>query len=131
MQFNTHSPIYLQIAGYIHDLILNGIWTDGERIPSVRDLAVELEVNPNTIVRTYAVLQEEGTLDNQRGIGYFTAPHAKDLVLKKKREQFIKTELPSLFSSLKVLDIPLEELETYYRTFQKDAQSNENKDETK
>ena len=74
MQFNTRLPIYIQIAGYIRDLILNGTWSDGERIPSVRDMAVELEVNPNTVVRTYAILQDEGTLDNQRGIGYFTAP---------------------------------------------------------
>ena len=63
MQFNTLSPIYLQIAQYMHDLILNRVWNDGERIPSVRDMAMELEVNPNTVIRTYALLQEEGTLE--------------------------------------------------------------------
>lgn len=125
MQFNTRSPIYIQIAGYIRDLILNGTWADGERIPSVRDLAVELEVNPNTVVRTYAILQEEGTLDNQRGIGYFTSPHARELVLRKKREQFIKSELPSLFTSLDVLDIPFKELESYYEAFKKEQTNRE------
>lgn len=113
MQFNTLSPIYLQIAEYIHDLILNRVWEDGQRIPSVRDMAMELEVNPNTVIRTYAMLQEEGTLDNQRGIGYFTAKDARTLVLKQRREKFIKRELPSLFSTMETLGLTLEDLEQY------------------
>lgn len=113
MQFNTLSPIYLQIAEYIHDLILNRIWDDGQRIPSVRDMAMELEVNPNTVIRTYAMLQEEGTLENQRGIGYFTAKDARALVLKQRREKFIKRELPQLFSTMETLGITLEDLQHY------------------
>ncbi len=113
MQFNTLSPIYLQIAEYIHDLILNRVWEDGQRIPSVRDMAMELEVNPNTVIRTYAMLQEEGTLENQRGIGYFTAKEARALVLKQRREKFIKRELPQLFSTMETLGITLEDLQHY------------------
>lgn len=113
MQFNTFSPIYLQIAEYIHDLILNRVWEDGQRIPSVRDMAMELEVNPNTVIRTYAMLQEEGTLENQRGIGYFTAKDARSLVLKQRREKFIKRELPQLFSTMETLGITLEDLQHY------------------
>ena len=113
MQFNTLSPIYLQIAEYIHDLILNKVWEDGQRIPSVRDMAMELEVNPNTVIRTYAMLQEEGTLENQRGIGYFTAKDARALVLKQRREKFIKRELPQLFSTMETLGITLEDLQHY------------------
>ncbi len=67
----------MQIAEYIHDLILSNVWEDGQRIPSVRDMAMELEVNPNTVIRTYSLLQEEGTLENQRGIGYFTVKDAR------------------------------------------------------
>lgn len=113
MQFNTLSPIYLQIAEYIHDLILNRVWDDGQRIPSVRDMAMELEVNPNTVIRTYALLQDEGTLDNQRGIGYFTAKDARTLVLKQRRDKFIKRELPALFSTMETLGLTLEDLQTY------------------
>lgn len=113
MQFNTLSPIYLQIAEYIHDLILNRVWDDGQRIPSVRDMAMELEVNPNTVIRTYALLQDEGTLENQRGIGYFTAKDARTLVLKQRREKFIKRELPALFSTMETLGLTLEDLQNY------------------
>lgn len=113
MQFNTLSPIYLQIAQYMHDLILNGVWNDGERIPSVRDMAMELEVNPNTVIRTYALLQEEGTLENQRGIGYFTAKDARSLVLKQRRERFFKKEVPALLSTMETLGLSMEDLQQF------------------
>ena len=113
MQFNSLSPIYLQIAQYIHDLILNEVWEDGQRIPSVRDMAMELEVNPNTVIRTYSLLQEEGTLENQRGIGYFTAKDARTLVLKQRRERFLKRELPALLATMDTLGLTLEDLEHY------------------
>jgi DNA-binding transcriptional regulator YhcF (GntR family) len=113
MQFNSLSPIYFQIAQYIQDLILNRVWEDGQRIPSVRDMAMELEVNPNTVIRTYALLQEEGTLENQRGIGYFTAKDARSLVLKQRRERFLKRELPALLTTLQSLGLTLEDLGRY------------------
>ena len=113
MQFNSLSPIYFQIAQYIHDLILNEVWEDGQRIPSVRDMAMELEVNPNTVIRTYSLLQEEGTLENQRGIGYFTAKDARTLVLKQRRERFLKRELPALLATMDTLGLTLEDLEHY------------------
>ncbi|MDD3903919.1 MAG: GntR family transcriptional regulator [Sphaerochaeta sp.] len=125
MQFNNRSPIYLQIGEYFHDLILNATWPDGERIPSVRDMAMQLEVNPNTVTRTYAMLQEEGILENQRGIGYFTSKDARQLVLKMRRDMFIKTELPSLFASMKTLAIDFEVIETYYLLYQKEKENNE------
>ncbi len=125
MQFNNRSPIYLQIAQYIHDLIISSSWVEEERIPSVRDMAMQLEVNPNTVIRTYSMLQDEGILENQRGIGYFTAKGAKKEVLKKRREHFIKSELPNLFDSMRKLDITLEEIETYFLLFNKEHNYNE------
>jgi len=125
MQFNNRSPIYLQIAQYIHDLISSSAWVEEERIPSVRDMAMQLEVNPNTVIRTYSMLQDEGILDNQRGIGYFTAKGAKKEVLKKRRDHFIKSELPNLFDSMRTLDVTLEEIETYFLLFNKEHNYNE------
>lgn len=125
MQFNNRSPIYLQIAQYIHDLISSSAWVEEERIPSVRDMAMQLEVNPNTVIRTYSMLQDEGILENQRGIGYFTAKGAKSLVLRKRRDHFIKSELPNLFDSMRTLDITLEEIETYFLLFNKEHNYNE------
>ncbi|MDD3058079.1 MAG: GntR family transcriptional regulator [Spirochaetia bacterium] len=127
MQFNTLSPIYLQIAQYMHDLILNRVWKDGERIPSVRDMAMELEVNPNTVIRTYALLQEEGTLENQRGIGYFTAKDARSLVLKKRRERFLKKEVPALFLTMETLGLTMEDLQMYADQLKQKGEDHEDK----
>jgi len=125
MQFNNRSPIYMQIAQYIHDLIISSAWVEEERISSVRDMAIQLEVNPNTVTRTYSMLQDEGILENQRGIGYFTAKGAKKEVLKKRREHFIKSELPNLFDSMRKLSVTLEEIETYFLLFNKEHNYNE------
>ncbi|HEY1021036.1 MAG TPA: GntR family transcriptional regulator, partial [Flavisolibacter sp.] len=76
MQFRESIAIYLQIADYICERILLKQWKAGERIPAVRELAVQLEVNPNTVMRTYEFLQGQNIIYNQRGIGYFVGPDA-------------------------------------------------------
>jgi DNA-binding transcriptional regulator YhcF (GntR family) len=76
MQFRETVSIYLQIADYICERILLREWKVDERIPSVRELAMQLEVNPNTVMRTYEFLQQQNIIYNQRGIGYFVAADA-------------------------------------------------------
>ncbi len=120
MQFNKHTSIYLQIADYMYDRILSGEWSDGQRIPSIRDMAIMLEVNPNTVTRTYAMLQEEGTLENQRGIGYFTSADAHNQVLERKRKAFLRTELPAFFATIGRLGLTMEQINAEYARNQKE-----------
>lgn len=120
MQFNKQTSIYLQIADFMYDRILSGDWPDGERIPSIRDMAIQLEVNPNTVTRTYTLLQEEGTLENQRGIGYFTAPDARQQVLNRKRDGFIKNELPAIFATMEQLGLAKDDLVQLFETYHKE-----------
>lgn len=120
MQFNKQTSIYLQIADFMYDRILSGDWPDGERIPSIRDMAVQLEVNPNTVTRTYTLLQEEGTLENQRGIGYFTAPDARQQVLTRKRKSFITNELPAIFATMEQLGLAKDDLVQLFETYHKE-----------
>lgn len=120
MQFNNHRAIYLQIADYMYDRILSGAWPDGTRIPSIRDMAVQLEVNPNTVTRTYTLLQEEGTLENQRGIGYFTATDAQSQVRKRKRMEFLHRALPELFSTMHKLELTEADLVEHLRKYQEE-----------
>ena len=67
MEFSEPRSIYLQIADQIRDRILQGEWRDGERIPSIRELAIELGVNPNTVTRSYQALLDWGVVVNQTG----------------------------------------------------------------
>ncbi len=114
MDFNPHKPIYLQIADSLCDKILDDQWKREERIPSVRELGASMGVNPNTIVRVYDYLQNLDIIYNKRGIGYFVAANAKELILKQQRDQFLKEELPVTIKKMKLLDISLEDIEKLY-----------------
>jgi GntR family transcriptional regulator len=117
MEFKDKQAIYLQIADYICEQILLGKLPPGERIPSVRDLASNLEVNPNTVMRTYDFLQIKEIISNKRGIGYSVNEDAMSKILTYRQERFLETELPDLFRTLYLLNISLEELEARYNKF--------------
>ena len=114
MEFNSKKPIYFQISDLICENILLDSFIEDERIQSVRDMAVELEVNPNTVMRAYSFLQEEGIIFNKRGIGYFISQGAKDLVLDFKKSFFIKDELPNVFRESNLYGIDPESMKTLY-----------------
>ncbi len=111
MEFNPHKPIYLQICSQMYERILNGELKSEDRIPSVRELGVELGVNPNTIMRSYESMTNAGIIYNKRGIGYFIAENAKEMVLKQMKDEFMNTELPEVIKKMKLLGITLSDLE--------------------
>ena len=118
MKFNRHKAIYLQIGDHICEGILEGRWAVDEKLPSVREMAMTVEVNPNTVMRTYAELQNQAIIYNQRGIGFFVAPEARQNILAIKKEVFLKDELPEIFKTLGLLDISFDELQQLYRAYQ-------------
>nr|WP_216671534.1 GntR family transcriptional regulator [Saccharibacillus qingshengii] len=78
-------PIYLQIMNYIKLQIVTGKLGPGEKIPSVRELASELKINPNTIQRTFQELEREGVAESRRGLGRFvTSEDEKIMTIKKE-----------------------------------------------
>ena len=77
MNFKDNKAIYLQIADRIGDQILSGTLTPEGKVPSVRELAAEIEVNANTVARTYDHLQQNGIIYTKRGLGYFVSPDAE------------------------------------------------------
>jgi len=114
MEFNDKQAIYLQIVEYIYDRILTNEWQEEERIPSVRDLAVELQVNPNTVMRAYELLQTMEIIVNKRGIGNFLSINAKSVIISNRRNHFIENELPVIFRNMNLLGVSIKELSDYY-----------------
>ncbi len=114
MNFKGDRAIFLQIADLIMENVLAGKWNENDRIPSVRDLAVSIEVNPNTVVHAYNFLQEKGIILNQRGVGYFVAADALVLVRKIGKEEFFQELLPLVFKRMALLDIKMEELKVEF-----------------
>lgn len=114
MEFTKNKPIYLQIGDLIFENILVKKWQPGNRIPSVRELAISIEVNPNTVQRTYTFLQEKDIIFNKRGIGYFIDDAAYEKTKSLKKQDFIQNDCPHLFRTMRLLEIGFEELRGIY-----------------
>ena len=114
MEFKNTKGIFLQIADSISEKVMEGKYPPGDKIPSVRDLALEMGVNPNTIMRTYGELQSRGIIDTKRGVGYYVSNEAIDIIRQWKRKEFFDNDLPLIVRQTKILNIAFEELKPYF-----------------
>jgi len=120
MDFRQNQPIYLQIAEYVCEQILLKKWQLGDKILSIRDIAIALEVNPNTVQRAYDFLQQQDIIINRRGVGYFTQEDAMEKILAFRRAQFMENELPVFLRNMYLLKIDMKEIKNQYDLFVKD-----------
>lgn len=117
MIFKEGKSIYVQIADRIGDDILNGKYQEEARIPSVREFAALMEVNANTTMRAYEMLQNRNIIYMKRGIGYFVSTGARELVLDDRKNVFIGEDLNSFFHEIYTLGIPIEEITSLYQEY--------------
>ena len=122
MEFKETQAIYLQIGDYICEQILLGRWKEGDRIPSVRELGVDLQVNPNTVMRTFDFLQNNDIIFNKRGVGYFVAEQANEKIIKYRRNHFMDHELPVFFKNITLLNMNFDDLKVQYNEYIKNNQ---------
>ena len=101
-------PIYEQIKEKVKELIISGVLKEDEKIPSVRELASTLTINPNTIQKAYRELELEGYIYSQRAKGSFVAP--KKEVVKRSDTEELLSEFESLVTKMKFLGISYEEM---------------------
>ena len=111
MEFDSNKSIYLQICDAIYERILSGELEPDARIPSVREYGAEIGVNPNTVMRSYEKLTNDGVIYNRRGIGYFITPDARDIVLYTMKKEFMMNELPQILRKMELLGISIEDLQ--------------------
>ena len=120
MDFHKKDAIYLQIVEMVCENIINKRWEEGEKIPSVRELAVSVEVNPNTVMRSYTYLQERDIIHIKRGIGYFVSENAYRNTVKIMRTNFIRNDLPIFFKTIKLLNMDFEELKERFTQYERE-----------
>jgi len=113
MDFKKQKPIYQQIADTLCERIVAGEWAAEERIPSVRDVAIQLGVNPNTVMRTFDFLQQAEIIYNKRGVGYFVSSDAQEKILVLQRKEFVEDELPAFRQKMKLLGLTFDDLKQY------------------
>ena len=126
MEFKKSLSIFEQIGMSVQENIINKAWQEGDRIPSVRDFSTSIQVNPNTVMRSYTLLQDQGILENRRGIGFFVASGAFKRSIQTRKNLFAAEFLPELFKNMEQLGINIDELKQYYETWK-----NNNEHETK
>lgn len=125
MEFGDHKTIFLQIRDWLVDQILTGKLAPGDRIPSVRELAADIEVNRNTVMRSYALMEQEGIIDNRRGIGFFVSDQARQRLATDEKAQFFREELPKLIHQAKVLRLTLADFEPLIQQLHENQNENQ------
>ena len=116
MTFKDQNPIYMQIAERICDEILEGRYPEGERLPSVREYAIQVEVNVNTLVRSYDWLNQNDIIFNRRGLGYFVNQGASEHIRQVRRKEFFQYRLPEMLQTMQSLGITMQEVEAHSRS---------------
>lgn len=115
MDFKANKPIYQQIVEFCFAKILIGEWIQNERIPSVRELAVILAVNPHTALKAYEYLQGEEIIYTKRGLGFFLSEDATEKVTIYQKEEFFQSTLEDIFNTMDLLNIDIEDIVMLYQ----------------
>ncbi|MBP6899484.1 MAG: GntR family transcriptional regulator [Burkholderiaceae bacterium] len=103
--WDARSPIYQQLADQLAARLLDGEIAEGEAMPSVRSLASHYLINPLTVSRALQALDDEGLLDNRRGLGLYVRPGARERLRRTARQRFLNAEWPQLRARLSRLGL--------------------------
>ena len=109
-KWNEDQPIYRQLRDRVVTMILEGILTDGDVLPSVRNVAAEYRLNPLTVLKGYQELVDEGLVEKKRGRGMFVNEGAQAKLLQNERARFIEKEWPMVLATIKRLGLDTDAL---------------------
>lgn len=110
MHWNDNAPIYRQLRDHVVAMILDGVLKPGEALPSVRQVAADFQLNPITVSRAYQDLVDDRLVEKRRGLGMYVTDGARELLLARERERFLREEWPALCKRLRRLGIDLADL---------------------
>jgi GntR family transcriptional regulator len=109
-KWNEDQPIYRQLRDRVVTMILEGNLTDGDALPSVRNVAAEYRLNPLTVLKGYQELVDEGLVEKKRGRGMFVNEGAQSKLLQDERQRFVDKEWPMVLATIKRLGLDTQEL---------------------
>lgn len=109
-KWNEDQPIYRQLRDRVVAMILEGVLSDGDALPSVRNVAAEYRLNPLTVLKGYQELVDEGLVEKKRGRGMFINDGARKALLKAERKRFLNKEWPKVLSTIQRLKLDAAQL---------------------
>lgn len=104
-KWNEDLPIYRQLRDRVVAMILEGVLSDGDALPSVRNVAAEYRLNPLTVLKGYQELVDEGLVEKKRGRGMFVTEGAQKKLLKDERSRFLQQEWPKVRATIERLGL--------------------------
>jgi GntR family transcriptional regulator len=108
--WNDSQPIYRQLRDKVVVMILEGTLSDGDALPSVRNVAAEFTLNPLTVLKGYQQLVDEGLVEKRRGRGMFVTDGARSKLLREERQRFLENEWPRVVLMIERLGLDPSEL---------------------
>lgn len=110
ISWNDKEPIYLQLRDRLVELILDGALSEGEPLPSVRQISSEQRINPITVSKSFQLMVDEGLVEKRRGRGMYVVTGAKTKLVELEREKFIQVEWPAVVRRIARLGLEADEL---------------------
>ncbi|WP_180764180.1 GntR family transcriptional regulator [Vibrio parahaemolyticus] len=108
--WHDRQPIFRQLADQITQQILQGVWKEGEALPSVRSISTDLKINHLTVMKGYQLLVDEGLVEKKRGQGMFVAQGAIQQLRSAEKARFLEQQIPQIADTLQRLDMSVDEL---------------------
>ncbi|MBO0233150.1 GntR family transcriptional regulator [Vibrio parahaemolyticus] len=108
--WHDRQPIFRQLADQITQQILQGIWKEGEALPSVRSISADMKINHLTVMKGYQLLVDEGLVEKKRGQGMFVAQGAIQQLRFAEKARFLEHQIPQIADTLQRLDMSVDEL---------------------
>lgn len=108
--WNDDQPIYRQLRDKVIALIMEGVFAEGEAVPSVRQISIDYSINHLTVSKAYQQLVDEDLLFKKRGVGMFVSDGAQKKLISKERNKFLQLELPLMIRRMKQLGVTKEEI---------------------
>ncbi|EKO3985640.1 GntR family transcriptional regulator [Vibrio fluvialis] len=121
-EWQDNQPIFRQLADKITEQILQGIWPEGEPLPSVRTVSADLKINHLTVMKGYQLLVDEGLLEKRRGQGMYVASGALNQLKTQQRQQFLEQQIPQIAATLTQIDMSLEDFMQQLKQYIEDEQ---------
>ena len=109
-EWDDGQPIYRQLRDRVVAMILDGVLSEGDALPSVRNVAAECRVNPLTVLKAYQRLADEKLVEKRRGLGMFVNAGVRDVLLQGERQRFLAQEWPKVHATIQRLGLKPEEL---------------------
>ncbi|NDW17668.1 GntR family transcriptional regulator [Dysgonomonas sp. 216] len=119
MEFHKNKPIYVQIVDIIAQKVVSKEWTEESKLPTIKELAKDLDVNHNTLMRSLEFLQNQKILVSKRGVGLFLTKDSYNNALNFMRKSFYDNQVPEFFETMYTLKITLGELIDLYKSNKK------------